>query len=133
MSSSLSTAGPSHSDAASSSRSSCFMCRLYSGLTKIPKALRTRWETKYLSQFAPSGQVHMSHKTRKIGNIRKKNRQSISELLERKIGNCGSRLDSCLFWRCKMREQLLQRKQVQLSSDISMEGGGGEGVICGRR
>ena len=36
------------------------------------------------------------HKKRKIGSIRKKNRQPISELLERKIGNFWSRLGSCL-------------------------------------
>ena len=72
------------------------MCKLYSGSTKRSKALETRWETKDLGQSAASGQAHVSHRTRKIGNIRKKNRQPISELLERKIGNFRSRLGSCL-------------------------------------
>ena len=75
MSSSLSTAGPSDSDAASSSS-----CKLS---TKMSKALGTRWETKDLGQSAVSGKAHVWHKTRKIGNIRKKNRQSISQLLSR--------------------------------------------------
>ena len=66
MSSSLRIAGPSDSDAASSSGSSYFMCKLYSGSTKISKALGTRWETKDLFQSAASGKAHVSHKTRKI-------------------------------------------------------------------
>ena len=83
MSSSLSTAGPSDSDAASSGSSSYFMCKLS---TKMSKALGTRWEAKDLGQSAASGKAHVC---RKIGNIRKKNRQPISELLERKIvGSC---------------------------------------------
>ena len=86
MSSSLSTAGFSDSDAASGSTSSYFICKLYSGSTKMSKALGTRWETKYLGQSPASGKAHVSHKTRKIGNIRKISRQQISELLERKIG-----------------------------------------------
>ena len=92
MSSSLSTAGPSHSDAASSSSSSSsyFMCKLS---TNISKALGTRWETKDLGQSTASGKAHVSHRTRKIGNVRK---QPISGLLERKIGNLWSRLGSCL-------------------------------------
>ena len=77
MSSSLSTAGPSDSDAASNSGSSYFMCKLYFGSTNMSKALGTRWETKNLGQSAASGKAYVSHKTRKIGNIRKKNRQPI--------------------------------------------------------
>ena len=86
MSSSLSTAGPRDSDAASSS--SHFMCKLYSGSSK---AFATHWETKDLGQSTASGKAHVLHKTRKIGN-----RQPISELLERKICNFQSRLGSCL-------------------------------------
>ena len=61
VSSSLSRAGPSDSDAASSSGSSYFMCKLYSGSTKMSKALGTRWETKDLGQSAASGKAHVSH------------------------------------------------------------------------
>ncbi len=75
-----------------------------------------------MSQSAASGQAHVSHKTRKIGNVRKKNRQSISELLERKIGADWAHV---YFGGVKWVYKLLQRKQVQLSSDISMEGGEG--------
>ena len=78
MSSSLSTVGPSDSDATSSSSSSCKLS------TKMSKALRTHWEAKDLGQSAASGKAHMWHKRRKIGNIRKKKRQPILELLERK-------------------------------------------------
>ena len=96
MSSSLSIAGPSESDAASSGSISYFMCKLST------KALGTCWETKgtkrtNLGQSATSGKAHVWHKTRKIGNIMKKNRQPITELLERKIGNFWSRLGSCLL------------------------------------
>ena len=74
MSSGLSTAGTSDSDATSSSSSSYFTCKLS---TKIFKALGTRWEAKDLDQSAASGKAHVWHKTRKIGNIRKKNRQPL--------------------------------------------------------
>ena len=80
-----------------SSNSSDFMCKLYSGSTKMSKAVGTRWETKDLGQSAASGKAHVSHETRKRSNTRKKNRQPISELLERKIGNFRSRLGSCLL------------------------------------
>ena len=66
MSSSLRTAGPSDSDAASSSSSSYFMCKLYSGSTKMSKALGNAGK-RDLGQSAASGKVHVSHKTRKIG------------------------------------------------------------------
>ena len=66
--------------------------KLYSGLTKMSKALGTR---KTFSNPSPVGK-RTCRITRKIGNIRKKNRQPISELLERKIDNFRSRLGSCL-------------------------------------
>ena len=50
---------------------------------KCPK----HWGAKDWGQSATSGKAHVSHKTRKY--IKKKNRQPISELLERKIGNVG--------------------------------------------
>ena len=89
MSSSSSTSGPSNSDAASNSSSSSssstmYMCKLYSVLTKMcPKHSELAGKRKIAS-----GKAHVSHK---IGNIRKKNRQPSSELLERKIGNFWSR------------------------------------------
>ena len=66
-SSSLRIAGPSDSDDTSSSSSSYFMYKLYSGSTKMSKALGTCWETKDLGQSTASGNAHVSHEMRKIG------------------------------------------------------------------
>ena len=80
MSSSLSTSGPSDSDAASSSSSSTTSIP---DPLKCPKHSELAGKRKIGANPLPVGK-HTLHKAKKIGNIRKKNRQPISELLERK-------------------------------------------------